>query len=112
MSEKIEVANVETTSQDYVDLVKLETDPNEDIKVHSFTIMPITAPEKSLFRCEFNGDEKFTDFKIGIEIEYPFPLPMIGGWKIARGKNMTIQIKSSDGTLVSAIGKIIGHEEL
>ena len=111
MAEKIEVANVETNSQEYIDLVKLEADPNEDIKVHSFTIMPITNPEKSLFRCEFNGDEKFKDFKIGVDMEYPFPLPSIGGWKIKRGNNMVLQIRSSDGTNVSAIGKIIGHEE-
>lgn len=112
MTESISVENIQTSNQSYVDLVKLEASSTKTVKVDSFTIMPILNPEKSLFRCEFNGDELFADFKIGIEVEYPFPLSATRGWKIKRGNNMTLQIRSSDGTSVSAIGKIIGHGEL
>lgn len=111
MPEKISVENIQTSNQSYVDLVKIEANLTKTIKVDSFTIMPVLNSDKSLFRCEFNGEELFTDFKIGIEIEYPFPLPITRGWKIKRGNNMTLQIRSSDGTPVSAIGKIIGHGE-
>lgn len=110
MSELIIVENVENNTTSYIDLVRC--DCPSDIKftrIDSFTIMPILNPVKSLFRCEFNGDEKFTDFKIGVEIEYPFPLPQRDPWKVKSGQSLIIQIRSSEaGVNVSAIGKIIG----
>ena len=109
MSEVTEVNNVETSSTSYVDLVK-HTCPSGKLatRIDSFTIMPISSPEKALFRCEFNGDEKFNGFKIGVEVEYPFPLPYHDPWKVKPGQSLILQIRSSDGTPVSALGKIMG----
>jgi len=111
MSEVIEVGNVENNTTSYVDLVRHDcpTD-SKGTRIDSFTIMPILNPDKALFRCEFNGDEKFTDFKIGVEVEYPFPLPYHDPWKVQSNQSLILQMKSVDGTNVGAIGKIIGRK--
>ena len=111
MSEVIEVNNVETLSTAYVDLVRHDSPVDgSGTRIDSFTIMPIVNPDKALFRAEMNGDEIFTDFKIGVEVEYPFPLPYHDPWKVQSNQSLILQMKSVDGTNVGAIGKIIGRK--
>lgn len=106
----IEVEDAENNTTTYIDLVRHDcpAESPHGTRINSFTIMPTLNPGKALFRVEVNGEEKWTDLKIGIEVEYPFPLP--DPWTVKPGKSLIIQMRSSDGTNVGAVGKIIGFQ--
>ena len=112
MSEVIEVDNITNSTQVYSDLVRHDSPAGgKGTRIDSFTILPIQNPDKSVYKAVLNGTTLFEDFKIGVEVEYPFPLPYHDPWKIDPGSSLVVQIRADEAAVtVSAIGKIIGRK--
>lgn len=103
----IPVADVQrlvTSSTTYVSLVSWAV-PSNRIGVLRYIELDSANFSTTRFRLEGAGRVLFDDLELRTALTLEFPEP-----KLAPGSNVTLLVKSSDGTEITAYGDIVGME--